>query len=144
MGSFQGCMYALTWAKFTERGFSVNKEVIDHNMKEKWITSQPTVYDGIQEHSSNKVSNFPISAEMTKSCSLSHQRYKGNPQKNKKEAVQSDLILMRKAKESKTQKVKHKISGVESCIKSLGEKVFKQTRWQYTRPGLCCANCLVM
>ena len=58
---------------FTERGFSVNKEVIDHN-KEKSITSQRCVYDGIQQHSSNKVSNFLISAEMRKSCSLSHQR----------------------------------------------------------------------
>ena len=113
-------------------------------MKEKSITSQRTVYDGIQEHSSNKVSDFPISAEMRKRCSLSHQRYKGDSKKNKKEAVQSDLILLRKAKDSETQKVKHKISGVESCIKSLGEKVFKQTRWQYTRPGLCCTSCLAM
>ena len=35
---------------FTERGFSVNKEVIDHSMKEKSITSQGSVYDGIQQH----------------------------------------------------------------------------------------------
>ena len=46
---------------FTERGFSVNKEVIVHNMKEKSITSQRTVSDGIQQHSSNKISDFPIS-----------------------------------------------------------------------------------
>ena len=52
---------------FTERGFSVNKEVIDHNMKEKSITSQRTVYDDIQQHSSNKVSDFPVSAETRKS-----------------------------------------------------------------------------
>ena len=70
---------------FTERGFSVNKEVIDHNMKEKSITSQRTVYDGIQQHSSNKVSNFPVSAEMRKSCSLSHQRYKDDLEKKKQE-----------------------------------------------------------
>ena len=34
----------------TERVFSVIKEVIDHNMKEKSITSQCTVYDGIKQH----------------------------------------------------------------------------------------------
>ena len=78
---------------FRERGFSVNKEVIDHNMKEKSITSQCTVYDGIQQHSSNKVSDFPISAEMRKSCSLSHQWYKDDLEKKKKEAVESGLIL---------------------------------------------------
>ena len=84
---------------FTERGFSDNKEVIDHNMKEKSITSQHSVYDGIQQHSSNKVSNFLISTEMRKSCSLSHQRYKDDLEKNKKEAVESDLILKLKAKD---------------------------------------------
>ena len=104
---------------FTERDFSVNKEVIDHNLKEKSITSQRTVYDGIQQHSSNKVSDFPISAEMRKSCSLSHQRYKDGLNKNKKEAVESDLILKRKAKDEEIQKLKQKISGIESCIKSL-------------------------
>ena len=112
---------------FTERGFSVSKEVIDHNMKEKSITSQRTVYDGIQQHSSNKVSDFPISAEMKKSCSLSHQRYKDNLEKNKKEAVESDLILKQKAKDKEIQKVKQKVFEIESCIKSPGEEVFKQT-----------------
>ena len=66
---------------FTERGFSVNKEVIDHCMKEKLITSQCTVYEDIQQHSSNKVSDFQISAEMRNSCGLSHQRYKGDLKK---------------------------------------------------------------
>ena len=110
---------------FTERGSSVSKEVIDHNMKEKSITSQRTVYDGIQQHSSNKFSDFPISAEMRKSCSLSHKRYKDNLEKNKKEAVKSDLILKRKAKYEEIQKVKQKISGIESCIQSFREEVFK-------------------
>ena len=91
---------------FTGRVFSVIKEVIDHNMKEKSITSQCTVYDGIKQHSSNKVFDFPISAEMRKSCSLSHQRYKDDLEKNKKEAVESDLILKWKAKDEEIQKVK--------------------------------------
>ena len=112
---------------FTERVFSVNEEVIDHNMKEKSITSQRTVYDGIQQHSSNKISDFPVLAEMRKSCSLSHQRYKDNIEKSKKEAVESDIILKRKAKDEEIQKVKQKILGIESCIKSLREEVFKQT-----------------
>ena len=66
------------------------------------------MYDGIQQHSSNKISDFPISAEMRKSRSLSHQRYKDNIEKSKKEAVESDLILKWKAKDEEIQKVKQK------------------------------------
>ena len=50
-------------------------------MKEKSINSHRNVYDGIQQNSSNKVSDFPILAEMRKSCSLSHQRYKDDLEK---------------------------------------------------------------
>ena len=109
------------------------------NMKEKSITSQRTVYDGIQQHSSNKVSDFPISAEMRKSCSLSHQRYKNDLEKNKKEAVESDLILKRKSKDEEIQKVKQKISGIESCIKSVREEVFKETLLAVKKQDLVCA-----
>ena len=77
--------------------------MIDCNMKEKSITSQCTLYDGIQQHSSNKFSHFRISAEMRKRCSLSHQWYKDNLEKNKKEAVESDLIQKRKAKDKDSQ-----------------------------------------
>ena len=114
---------------FTERGFLVNKAVIDHNMKEKSINSQHTVYDGIQQHSSSKVSDFPTSAEIRKSCSLFHQRYKDDLEKNKKEAVESDLILKQKAKDEEIQKVKQKILGIESCIKSLREKFSSKLYW---------------
>ena len=72
---------------FTEKGSSVNKEVIHHNMKEKLITSQCNVYDGIQQYSSNNVSDFPVSPEMRKSYSLSHQRYKDDLEKTKKKLL---------------------------------------------------------
>ena len=41
---------------------------------------------------------------MRKSCSLLHQRYKDDLEKNKKEAVESDLILKRKDKDEEIQK----------------------------------------
>ena len=81
MGGFKTVCTLSPVKSFTERGFSVNKEMIDHSMKERPITSRCTVYDGIQQHSTNKVSNFPVSAEMRKSCSLSHQRYKDDLEK---------------------------------------------------------------
>ena len=124
---------------FTERGFSVNKEVIDHNMTKKSITSQRTVYDDIQQHLSNKVSDFPISTEMRKSCSLSHQRYQHSLEKNKKEAGESDLFLKRKAKDEEIQKVKQEILGIESYIKSLREEVFKQPLLADETQDLVCA-----
>ena len=108
-------------------------------MKEKLITSQRTVYDDIQQHSSNKVSDFPISAKMRKSFNLSHQRYKDDLEKNKKEAVESDFVLKWKAKDEEIQKVTQKILGIESCIKSLREEVFKQTLLADEKQDLVCA-----
>ena len=76
---------------------------------------------------------------MRKSCSLSHQRCKDDLEKNKKKAVESDLILKRKAKDEEIQKVKQKILGIESCIKSLREEVFKQTLLADEKQDLVCA-----
>ena len=97
------------------------------------------MYDDIQQHLSNKVSDFPISTEMRKSCSLSHQRYQHSLEKNKKEAVESDLFLKRKAKDEEIQKVKQEILGIESYIKSLREEVFKQTLLADEKQDLLCA-----
>ena len=59
--------------------------------------------------------------------------------KKNKEAVESDLILKWKAKDEEIQKVKQKISGIEGCIKSLREEVFKQTLLADEKQDLVCA-----
>ena len=49
---------------FTERGFSINKEVVDDNMKEKCLISQRIVYDTIQSCYDGKVSDFQVTPEL--------------------------------------------------------------------------------
>ena len=44
---------------FTERGFSIKKEVVDDNMKKKSLISQRTVYDTIQSCYDGKVTSYP-------------------------------------------------------------------------------------
>ena len=44
---------------FTERGFSIKKEVVDDNMKKKSLISQRTVYDTIQSCYDGKVRSYP-------------------------------------------------------------------------------------
>ena len=45
---------------FTERGFSINKEVLDDNMQEKSLISQRIVYDTIQSCYDGKVLDFKL------------------------------------------------------------------------------------
>ena len=61
---------------FTERGFSINKEVLDVNMQEKSLISQRIVYDTIQSCYDGKVLDFQVTPELHKSCRLAHQKKK--------------------------------------------------------------------
>ena len=65
---------------------------------------------------------------MRKSCSLSHQRYKDDLEKNK-EAVESDLILKWKAKDEEIQKVKQKISGLKVALNHLVKRFSSKLYW---------------
>ena len=89
---------------FTERGFSINSEVIDHNMQEKSLTSQRLVYDAI-DNGSSQLSDFQITPALRKSCLLSYQRYKLELEKNAKEKANNGADLKRKIKHE-IQKVK--------------------------------------
>jgi len=60
---------------FTERGFSINQEVIDHNMLEKSFICQRLVYDVIHNGGS-KLSDFQITPALRKNCLLSSEKYK--------------------------------------------------------------------
>ena len=52
---------------FTERGFSVNKEITDVNMQEDALISQRLVYDHLKQ-SEKEVWAFPITPELRKNC----------------------------------------------------------------------------
>ena len=57
---------------FIERGFSINKKLVDTNMKEKSLISQLIIHDKIVTEG-GKVSEFDIS-DLRKSCMLASQR----------------------------------------------------------------------
>ena len=49
------------------------------------------------------------------------------------------MVIENHMKDEEIQKVKQKISGIESCIKSLWEEVFKQTLLADEKQDLVCA-----
>ena len=60
---------------FIECGFSVNKEQVDINMKEKSLIVQHIIHDKIVSEG-GKVSEFDIPSDLRKSCMLQTRRYK--------------------------------------------------------------------
>ena len=59
-----------------ERGFSLNKEVLDNNMQQKSLISQRIVYDTKQSCYDGKVLDFQVTPELRKSSRFTHQKYK--------------------------------------------------------------------
>ena len=107
---------------FTERGFSVNKEVLDDNMQEKSLISQRIVYDTIQSCYDGKALDFQITPELRKSCRLAHQKYKlelNNMNYSKKE---ENFNLKRKLKQEEIQNVKNR-KYMSKILSMLIEKV---------------------
>ena len=120
---------------FTERGFSINSEVIDHNMQEKSLTSQRLVYDAIHNGSS-QLSDFQITPALRKSCLLSYQRYKLELEKNAKEKANNSADLKRKIKHDEIQKVIKQKMDLESTIKALKDGIIKDTLLADDNQGL--------
>ena len=86
---------------FTERGFSINKEVLDDNMQEKSLISQRTVYDT----KVGKVLVFQVTPELRKSCRLAHQKYKLELKNMKDSKKEENFNLKRKLKQEEIQNV---------------------------------------
>ena len=100
---------------FTQRGFSVNKEVVNYNMEEKSLTSQRLVYDAI--HNGNaKLTDFQITPALRKSCLLSHQQYKMELEKKAEEKQRSSTDLKRKMKHDEISDVKKQRVELEATI----------------------------
>ena len=101
----------------TEKGFSINCEVIEHNIQEKSLTSQRLVYDAVHNGGS-QLSVFQITPALRKSCLLSCQRYKLELEKK----VSNSADLKRKIKRE-IQKVKKQNMGLEATIKALKDGI---------------------
>ena len=132
-------MYANAWEKFhrkgllsQERGDSPQHEGEIDNLTVQCLWWHSTIFK-------QQCFRFSSFAWNEKELQSFPPKVQGRPRKNKKEAAESDLILKRKAKDEEIQKVKQKISGIESCIKSLREEVSKQTLLADKKKDLVCA-----
>ena len=75
-----------------KRGFSINKEVLEHNLQEKSLSSQRLIYDTI--HSSDvKLHEYEETSDRRKSCKRACQRYQQDfdDAKQQKEKTSMDL-----------------------------------------------------
>ena len=82
---------------FTEKGFSINRELIDHNIKKKLFTLQRPAYGAIHNGGS-QLSDFQITPALRKSYLLSYQRYKLELEENAEEKENNSADLKRKIK----------------------------------------------
>lgn len=104
MGRALACLlvnfHSLLWPRFCRETVSVNKDLVDTNIKEKSLTSQSLIYDKIVSDYVS-ISFLLIIPKLRKSYMLTSQRYKQNSDKNRNEKVISEQSLKRKAKYEK-------------------------------------------
>ena len=85
---------------FTERGFSINKNVSDVNMEDDSLIAQRLVYD-VLKNAGTDAGDFPITKELRKSCKKARQREKLDQEKNKGDAQKTERELKRKSSRKK-------------------------------------------
>ena len=104
--------------RVTLKGISVNKEVLQHNMREKSLISQRLIYDSIQSRDL-KLHEFVITTDLQEICKLAHQRYKQELEDSKQQQKQASKDLKRKSKFNELEKVKKQKLDVQNSIDSL-------------------------
>ena len=90
-----------------ERGFSINKEILDNNLQEKSLISRRLIYSHFT--SENIVLHeYVIPQALKKSCKLANGRYKLALEDSKKETVETEKSRKRKLKLEEIANVKKK------------------------------------
>ena len=110
----------------TERGFSINREVLDVNMQEKSLTSQRIVYDTLQ-HSDQKIHEIIITQDLRKHCLLAYQKYKTEMERITNENKQTEQTIKRKLQLDEIESVKKQKLNIEGCIDNLKEGIINET-----------------
>ena len=103
---------------YVERGFSVNKELIDTNMKEKSLVAQRFIYDKLLSEDS-KFYDFVITVTLRKSCMLASKCYKDDLEKQKGEGTNVETSHKRKSMVDELETVKRKKRETEQIVKEL-------------------------
>ena len=110
----------------TERGFSINREVLDVNMQEKSLTSQRIVYDTLQ-HSDQKIHEIINTQDLRKHCLLAYQKYKTEMERITNENKQTEQTIKRKLQLDEIESVKKQKLNIEGCIDNLKEGIINET-----------------
>ena len=108
---------------FTERGFSIDKEVVGDNMKGRHLISQRIVYDTLQSCYDGKVLDFQVTSELKKACRLAHQKYKPELENTRVAKKEDNVNRKRKLKQEEIQNIKKQKLNVEDAINALRESV---------------------
>lgn len=101
-----------------ERGFSVNKEVVDTNMQELSLVSQRIIYDQIKANGV-KLQEYKISSDMLKACAQSHKKYErymaDKKEDENSEAKKQEIRVI----DEQIAEVQNQKANVKDTIKSL-------------------------
>ena len=123
---------------FTERGFSLSKELNDCNMQEESLTCQRVVYNALQD---KKMYEIEIDQQLRKSCQLSCQKYKAELERLANEDKKTERDMKRKLKLDKIETVKRQKLTMQSSIDVLKEGIFTETLAADENQDLTLTNC---
>ena len=111
---------------FIERGFSINADVIDHNMQEKSIVSRRLVCDAVSSELSSKgiddpkaVQNVAITKEMLRYCRLARSKYENYLDEKKDQQKEEEMNNKKREVREKLRQEKKKLEDTERNIKTL-------------------------
>ena len=120
-----------------ERGFSLNKEILQENLKEKSLVAQRIVYDTLKV-SNVKLDQFVIKPDLRKSCKLAYQRYRLEQEKSKYCAKEKSKSEKRKMKLEEINALKKQKLSLERTIDSLRDGIEKESLAAEKNQDLSC------
>lgn len=101
-----------------ERGFSVNRKILQDNLQEKSLITQRLIYDTLN-CSDLEPHQFAVSSELRKSCKFAHAKYKADLDKQKEGKVAAEKALKRKNTTQELDNAKKQKVELAKCIDAL-------------------------
>ena len=120
-----------------ERGFSVNKEILQDNLQEKYLISQRLIYDTIHS-TEQKLHDFAISPALYRSCKSAYSNYKIALDKAKGGKEKNESSLKRKTQEDELQDAKRRKSIIVDAIDALRKGLILETRNADQKQDMSC------
>lgn len=110
-----------------ERGFSTNKDVLQHNMKPETLKACRIVCDAVKTSKCN-IEDMEITKDMLTSCKLARSRYMAKLDDQKKESKNEELQRKRKQKTDELKNIKKRKTEMEKTINELLSDADKYAR----------------